>query len=96
MSDHTTLSKADITRLLSNNRERGGIERTLREFVSSNEMYCVVNELPKYSGKTKEQLAAVKNQLTMKAKSLEMTNIRLVKSDDNILIVNTDFLADEE
>lgn len=93
MSD--ILSAADITRILANGRNRGGNENFLKGFLASDEMYAVVNEHPNYSGKTKEQMVSIKNALTTKAKSLDMTNVRLVKNDDLILVVNTDKIVTE-
>lgn len=96
MSDNlNVMTAADITALLSTSRERGGAERVLRNFVESEEMYLILNELPKYKGKSKDQMVSVKNQLTAKAKALDFTNVRLVKKDDTVIIVNTDLLTAE-
>jgi hypothetical protein len=95
MSDLKTLTAADITRLLSSTRERGGHDAFLREFNDSGEMYAILNSHPRYSGKTKEQLISLKNQLSMKAKALDLTNIKLVKHGDDIIIVNTALVVNE-
>jgi|SRR6185295_6401801 len=89
------LTAADITAILANSRNRGGQDQFLKEFASSEDMYRILNEVPQFAGKTKEQLVSIKNQLTMKAKKAELTNIKLVKNGDAILIVNTDKLVME-
>lgn len=85
------LTAAEITQLMSNARERGGHERNIRKFNESNEMYKDLAEF--YPGKTPEQLKALKNQLTMKARSLELGHIKFVKVDDTqYIVVNTNLL----
>jgi len=84
----STLSAEDITRLLSQTRNRGGHERFIRRFVESGEMYAVVTDEPEYQGKPVQSL---RTTLTQKVKSLEgFDNVRLVKADDDtLIIVNT-------
>lgn len=96
MSDSlNVLTAADITAILSNSRVRGGDETFIRNFVESGELYAIVNEHPSYKAKTAAQMVSKKNQMTMKAKALGFANVKLVKADDNILIVNTDLLAEQ-
>ena len=90
------LSASDISAILANARNRGGLDKFLEDFTNSGDMYRVINEEAQFKGKSKDQLVSVKNQLTMKAKKAELTNVRLVKNDDVILIVNTDLLVSEE
>lgn len=90
-----TLSAAEITAALSNTRTRGGAESFLKGFVNSGEMYAVVNEHPNYANKSKEQLVSVKNALTTKAKALDLTDVKFVKVDGNLVIVNTSKLVTE-
>jgi hypothetical protein len=90
------LTAAEITAILANNRNRGGLDTFLTDFEKSDEMYRVLNEQPQFAAKTKDQLVSIKNQLTMKAKKAEMTNVRLVKNGELILIVNTDKLVSAE
>lgn len=87
------LTAEKITALLAGSRQRGGHEKYLRRFLESGEMYWTVSEAPEYSEKVKANIVSVKNTLTMKAKSLEFGNIRLVKVDDEtLIIVNTEVL----
>lgn len=89
------LTASDISAILAQNRNRGGLDKFLTDFTNSGDMYRVINEVPQFAGKSKEQLNSVKNQLTMKAKKADLSNIRLVKKDDTILIVNTEKLVTE-
>lgn len=94
--ENKVLTAADITAIIASSRNRGGNEKFLKDFDASGEMYCVLNEVPQYAGKSKEQFVSVKNALTQKAKSLDLSHVRLVKNDDMILVVNTNLLAVEE
>ena len=97
MSDFLdTLTAADITDILANTKKRGQTQETLDTFDKSGEMYVILNTLPQYKGKDKMQLQAIRNQLTIKAKALELGHIRFAKKDDNILMINTSLLAVED
>jgi hypothetical protein len=98
MTDNSVLTAARITELLAGTRNRGGHERYLRSFVASEEMFWTVNEASEYKVKceTKEGLNSLKNTLAMKAKSLQIPNVRLLKADDStLIIVNTDKVSAE-
>lgn len=94
MKNAIVLDSAAITALLASKRERGGHERNIRQFIASGEMYRDLSEV--YPGKTAAQLAALKNTLTMKAKALDLSNVRFLKAEDTVIIVNTDNVVTEE
>lgn len=93
MSNLATLSAEDITSLLAGGRNRGGYERTIRKFVTSEELAWNVMDLVEY--KMKEPVS-VANSFTNNAKRLTSENadwptLRVVnKKEDGVFLINVE------
>lgn len=91
------LTAEDITNLLAGTRDRGGHERFVRKFIAEGAMSWYVNHAASYKGKTKAQLeTSVKSGLTNAWKAIEgdKPNVKLVMVEDDLLIINTDVVAE--
>lgn len=90
--ENIVLTPEAITALLASKRERGGHERNIKAFVESGEMYKDLATI--YVGKDKDQLYALKNTLTMKAKALDLAgSVSFAKVEDTVVMINTAVLA---
>ena len=84
------LTPEQITAILAGTRKRGGHADNIRKFVSEGELYTVVSELPEY--RTKDA-TVLKNTLTQVAKREQIKNVRFVKHEDGVLMINTELLG---
>lgn len=88
------LTAQRIQELMAQSRNRGGHERMIRKFVAGGEMYATVSDMVEYKGK---DITVVRNTLAQVAKKHDLSNVRLLKVDDEtLIIVNTDLVETEE